>query len=422
MKRDDMNNHKTLEVTVVGGGMIVTDLILPSIYHLQRTGVVGTIHICDRSTAPLKALKENAELKKAFPGQDFIAHPSLSEPADKVFPDQFEKVLSSASPRQAVIVAVPDQMHYQMVKTALLADQHVLCVKPLVLSYAQSAELEKLAMERGLYVGVEYHKRFDRRALVAKSMYAEGRFGTFVMGEAKLIEPYYYRSSNFQNWFVCDKTDPFVYVGCHYVDLVYFITGLKPVAVSVSGVKGKFPNGNEGYLWANGRIRYENGALMSISAGLGYPNDGAGSNDQALMMYCEGNGKSGMIQHDDQDRGVRHSYAEGTGCGGSVYNYVSPDFFRLVPWEGPGLKPVGYGVDSIAANVETMVRMERDNLSLEQRREVIRTVSDAGLLATPANSSINELVVEAARLSILADGDWVHIVYGNQPHVEARRK
>ena len=402
--------------------MIVTDLILPSIYHLQRTGVIGTLHVCDRSTAPLKALKENAELKKAFPGLDFVAHPSLSEPADQVFPDQFAKVLKASLPRQVVIVAVPDQMHYQMVKAALLADQHVLCVKPLVLSYAQSVELEKLAMERGLYVGVEYHKRFDRRSLVAKSMYAEGRFGTFVMGEAKLIEPYYYRNSNFQNWFVCDKTDPFVYVGCHYVDLVYFITGLKPVAVSVSGVKGKFPNGNEGYLWANGRIRYENGALMSISAGLGYPNDGAGSNDQALMMYCEGNGKSGMIQHDDQDRGVRHSYAEGAGCGGSVYNYVSPDFFRLVPWEGPGLKPVGYGVDSIVANVETMVRMERNNLSLEQRREVIRAVNAAGLLATPANSSINELVVEAARLSIQTDGEWVNIVYGNQPHVEARRK
>ena len=417
-----MNDQKTLDVTIVGGGMIVTDLILPSVYHLQRTGVVGTIHVCDRSTAPLNALKTNAELKKAFPGQDFVAHPPLSEPADRVFPNQFSDVLAASCPRQAVIVAVPDQLHYQVVKAALLADQHVLCVKPLVLSYAHSEELEKLAMERGLYVGVEYHKRFDRRSLVARTLYAEGRFGTFVMGEAKLIEPYYYRDSNFQNWFVCDKTDPFVYVGCHYVDLVYFITGLKPVAVSVSGVKGKFPNGNEGYLWANGRVRYENGALMSISAGLGYPNDAAGSNDQALLMYCEGDGKSGMIQHDDQDRGVRHSYAVGAGCGGSVYNYVSPDFFRLVQWEGKGLKPVGYGVDSIVANVETMLRLERETETVEQRRALIREVNEAGILATPANSSINELVVEAARLSIVADGDWVNIVYGDQPHVEARKR
>lgn len=417
-----MSGQHTLDVTIAGGGMIVTDLILPSVYHLQRTGRAGTIHICDRSPAPLRALKESAELQKAFPGQGFVAHPPLSEPADMVFPGQFEEVLRAARPRQAVIVAVPDHLHYQLVRAALLAEQHVLCVKPLVLTYAQSAELEALAMERGLHVGVEYHKRFDRRALVAKTMYAEGRFGSFVMGEAKLIEPYYYRHSNFQNWFTCDRTDPFVYVGCHYVDLVYFITGLKPVAVSVSGVKGTFPNGNEGYLWANGRVRYENGALMSISAGLGYPDAGAGSNDQALVMYCEGDGTSGLIQHDDQDRGVRHSYAVGAGCGGSVYNYVSPDFFRMVQWEGKGLKPVGYGVDSIVANVEAMLRLEREAETVEQRRAMIREVNEAGILATPANSFINELVVEAARLSIVADGDWVTIAYGNQPHVEARKR
>jgi D-galacturonate reductase len=423
-----MSNKTTLDVTIIGGGMIVTDLILPTVYHLQRTGVVGAINLCDRSNAPIRVLKQNSDIRKAFPGQDFTAHPPLTEPGDKVFADLYLKVLAAARPRQVAIIAVPDQLHYQMVKAALSCDQHVLCVKPLVLNYAHAKELEELALSKGLFIGIEYHKRFDRRALVAKSMYAEGRFGEFVMGEAKLIEPYYYRDSNFQNWFLCDKTDPFVYVGCHYVDLTYFITGLKPVSVSVSGVKGKFPNGNTGYLWANGRIRYENGAIMSISAGLGYPNDGAGSNDQAMLLYCEGKGCSGMIQHDDQDRGVRHSYVEGTGCGGTRYNYVSPDFFRLVIWEGQGLKPVGYGPDSISANVETMVRMERETAALDpaaalaQRREMIRKVDEAGMLATPANSYINELVVEAARLSIVADGDWVDIVYGKQPHVEARKR
>jgi translation elongation factor EF-1beta len=161
---------------------------------------------------------------------------------------------------------------------------------------------------------------------------------------------------------------------------------------------------------------------MTISAGLGYPNDAAGSNDQALVMYCEGDGKSGMIQHNDNDRGVRHSYAVGEGCGGSVYNYVSPDFFRLVQWEGKGLKPVGYGVDSVVANIETMLRMERETETVEQRRAMIQEVNAAGILATPANSSINELVVEAARMSITADGDWITIEYGNQPHVEARKR
>jgi hypothetical protein len=248
------------------------------------------------------------------------------------------------------------------------------------------------------------------------------------MGEAKMIEPYYYRGSNFQNWFIADKTDPFVYVGCHYVDLVYFITALKPVEVSVSGVKGKFPNGNEGYLWANGRVRFENGALLSVTNGFGYPDEGAGSNEQCLTMFCEGKGKCGMIIHDDQFRGVIHSYLDGIGSAGSVYNYINPDFYQLVPWEGAGFKPVGYGFDSVAAIINTICRMENEAVPLNEqkgltrRRDFIKAVDRKGLIATPANSYINELVIEAARLSILNEGEMVQINYGNPPRVKLRRK
>lgn len=422
-----MSDRVKLDVMIVGGGMVTNDLILPSVYHLQRLGVVGKIQVCALNSAPLRALKESRELNEAFPGQDFEACPPLSEPPDRMFPSLFKEKLVALAPRQAVIVAVPDQFHYEVVKAAIMQGQHVLCVKPLVLSYEQSAEIEKLAEAWGVFVGVEYHKRFDSRSLMAKRQYALGHFGEFKMGEAKLYEPYYYRHSNFQNWFTCDKTDPFVYVGCHYVDLVYFITGLKPIAVSVSGVKGRFPNGNEGYLWANGRIRYENGALLTVSDGLGYPDAAAGSNDQGLLMYCEGKDRTGMIQHNDQDRGVRHSYLEEIGCAGSRYNYVSPDFYRLVPWEGVGYKPVGYGYASVAASLETMSRIENATMNLSgdsallKRRELISEVDKAGLLATPANSYVNELVVEAARMSILTDGDWVNIVYGDQPHIEKRK-
>lgn len=37
---------KPVDTTIVGGGMITFDLLLPSIYHLQRTGVIGRIDIC----------------------------------------------------------------------------------------------------------------------------------------------------------------------------------------------------------------------------------------------------------------------------------------------------------------------------------------------------------------------------------------
>ena len=416
-----------LDTLIIGGGMITNDLLLPSVYQLRRAGRAGKITICALNSAPLRALQESKELQEAFPGQTFDAMPALTEAPDKMFPALFNDALTKLAPRQSGIVAVPDQFHYDMVKAALLHDQHVLCVKPLVLNYAQAAEIEKLAYERGLYVGIEYHKRFDRRSLMAKRQYAAGNFGEFKLGEAKLIEPYYYRHSNFQNWFTCDKTDPFVYVGCHYVDLVYFITGLKPVALSVSGVKGRFPNGKEGYLWANARIRYENGALLTVSDGLGYPDAAAGSNDQGLLLYCEGKDASGMIQHNDQDRGTHYCYLDNIGCAGSKYNYVSPDFYRLVPREGgEGAQVVGYGFDSVAANIDAMNRIENETAGLaaeparKRRRELIEAIDKQGILATPANSFINELVVEAARLSIQKDGDWAEITYGKTPGVKMR--
>ncbi|UCF96029.1 MAG: Gfo/Idh/MocA family oxidoreductase [Spirochaetaceae bacterium] len=412
------------DVTIVGGGMITNDLILPSIYHLQRTDLVGKIGICALNTPPLKALKENREIREAFPGQDFRAHPDLKESADMNFPELYKEVIASMPPRQAVVVAMPDPLHYEVVRVALKADQHVLCVKPLVLKYDHAEEIREEAFRRGLFVGVEYHKRFDRRSLLARRHYRLGHFGEFMMGEAKMIEPYYYRFSNFQNWFTCENTDPFVYVGCHYVDLVYFITGLKPAEVSVVGVKGQFPNGREGYMWAHGRVRFENGAILSVSDGLGYPDQGAGSNEQCLEMFCEGKGKNGLIKHNDQFRGVSHSYLEGRGPGGTAFNYVNPDFYRLVPWHGDGYMPVGYGYDSIAAILGTIRRIEAETTglgekeSLKRRQQLIREADEKGLIATPANSSINELVVEAARLSILADGKAVKILYGEHPRVQ----
>lgn len=421
-----MSEGKQFDVAIVGGGMITNDLLLPSVYHLQRLGTVGAISICALNTPPLKALKENPQFAEAFPGQGFTPHPTLDEPATKNFPDLYKDVIAGMPPHNAVVVAMPDQLHYPVVMEALQNDQHVLCVKPLVLRYAQAVEVEELAREKGLFVGVEYHKRFDRRALLARRHYEQGHFGAFVMGEAKLIEPYLYRHSNFQNWFTCENTDPFVYIGCHYVDLTYFITGLRPAGVSVYGVKGTFPNGNVGYMWSQGRVVFENGAVLSVINGLGYPDDGAGPNEQGLVIYCEGEGKTGLFEHDDQFRGVSHSYLDAIGTGGTVFNYINPDFYQLSPWEGEGYKPMGYGYDSVAANLGAIgrIRTETEGLSekeaLAKRREIIAEIDAKRLIATPANSSINELVTEAARMSILNEGDFVRIVYDDSPHIEPK--
>ncbi len=404
------------DVCIVGGGMITEVQILPTIYHLQRLGRVGDIHICALNSAPLKKLVESESLKKAFPGSSFTAHPSLDTDPEKMFPDISEKVIASLPQQSIVIVAVPDQVHYSIMQFAMKHNHHVICVKPLVQQHRQAVEIEKEAYQKGLVIGVEYHKRLDDRALMARQLYNNGKFGEFKVGHAEMNEPYYYRYSNFQNWFTCENSDMFTYVGCHYVDQVHFITGLMPTAVSVYGIKDKFPNGKEGYLFTDGRVFWENGACLHLTDVMGYPDDAPGGNYQGLRMYCSGADKCGMLFHDDQYRGVEHSYiSKGNDPGDTYYAEPSPDYFKYVYLGGEGLTPVGYGYRSIKLIFDNIQKVL--GKQLKQRQQLIEQFDREGVMATPKNSSYNELVVEAARLSINNGGKTVNINYGENPNV-----
>ena len=48
---------------------------------------------------------------------------------------------------------------------------------------------------------------------------------------------------------------------------------------------------------------------------------------------------------------------------------------------------------------------------LAERRRLLKEIDAAGIMATPANSSYNELVIEAARESILGGGKTVALRY-----------
>ena len=398
-----------MKVTMIGGGMIAHDQILPSLYQLQRKGVVESIEICDRRASALDALATAPKLTTAFPGQKFRPR---TEP--------YAEVIAQLPPGQLVVVCVPDHLHYEAVMTALSGGQNVLCVKPLVLTAAQSEEIENEARKRALMVAVEYHKRFDDRSHMARQRYRAGSFGEFRLGTACLLEKWYYRNSNFQNWFTAEATDAFTYIGCHYVDLVHFITGLLPTSISVYGLKDKFPNGLEGYLWTDARVIWSNGACLNVQNALGFPDDAPGSNTQGLTMYCASSEKQtgAWINHDDRFRGVSYSLIERpAGDGATQYSEPSPDYFQYVDHGGPGLVPVGYGYRSVEYIVDRAIELESGKRTPDERRALLEEWDRRGIMATPANSRFNELVVEAARLSITHGGALAHIDYSPKPGV-----
>ena len=403
------------QILIVGGGMITHDQLLPAAYHLQRQGRLGEISVCSQRPRTVRALAASPTLTEAFPGQSFRAYPEGGDP-DEAQPELFREVIGRMKPGGIVVVAVPDQLHFEVILAALRHGQHVCAVKPLVLRYEEALEIQREAYERGLLVGVEYHKRFDDRNLLARRKYRAGLFGEFKLGSAWLLEKAYYRRSNFQNWFTTENSDAFTYIGCHYVDLVHFITGLQPAGVSVYGISDRFPNGKTGYLWTDARVIWSNGACLSVQNALGFPDNAPGANAQGLVLYCQGTDDGALISHSDQLRGVRYSYAEpDANPVSTAYAEPNPDYFQYLDLGGPGLTPVGYGFRSVEYIVQRCIQVESEGPNLASRQRLLREFDSAGLMATPGNSSYNELVIEAARESILAGGRMVEIAPSVDP-------
>lgn len=390
---------------VIGGGMITHDQLLPALYHRQRQGRLGPISICAQHQKTVTALANAPAILHAFPGQSFDAYPKT----EGAQPLLYKELLKTLPPYSTVLVALPDQVHFEAVMAALEANQHVLCVKPLVLTAKEAETIAQAAQARGLLVAVEYHKRFDDRAHKARSLYRDGRLGDFKLGTARLMEKWYYRESNFQNWCTTEHTDTFTYIGCHYVDLVHFITGLLPIAVSNYGIIDTYPNGREGYLWCDTRVRWSNGAVLNVQTSLCYPNEAAGPNTQGMTLYCSGP-SGAMLDHSDQYRGLSYSLTtKSPASGATFYTEPSPDYFQYNDLGGPGLVPVGYGVRSVDYILDTIDSLQ--NLDLKARQAALQAIDAKGILATPSNSRYNELVVEAGRLSILNGGREATIDY-----------
>ena len=377
--------------------MITHDQILPALFHMQRSGVVGEITVCASRPDTVRALAAAESLLTAFPGQTFRGLPE----GGRQQPELYRATIQAMPPRQIVVAAVPDQLHFDVIMTALDHNQHVCAVKPLVLRHSQAVEIEKLARSKNLVVGVEYHKRFDDRSLMARRKYRAGLFGEFRLGTACLMEKWYYRHSNFQNWCTTENSDAFTYIGCHYVDLVHFITGLLPTRVSVYGIVDRYPNGKEGYLYTDARVIWNNGACLNVQNSLSFPDATPGTNTQGITLYCQGPDNGALLSHSDQYRGLKYSYSDG------VYAEPSPHYFQYVDLGGEGLTPVGYGYRSVEYIVKKCIEVE--SADPDTRPAMLRRIDEDGIMATPANSSYNERVIEAGRQSILGGGREVEI-------------
>ena len=78
---------------------------------------------------------------------------------------------------EAIVVSTANDTHYPMTMKALQSGLHVLCEKPLALTYAQAQEMADLAEEKGLKHMVPFTYSFMPTARYLKELIESGYIG-----------------------------------------------------------------------------------------------------------------------------------------------------------------------------------------------------------------------------------------------------
>jgi predicted dehydrogenase len=77
----------------------------------------------------------------------------------------------------AVIICLPNDMHYRACKVAILAGKHVCCEKPLAFTVAEAEELVDLARQHRRTLLTSLHRRYNANVLSAKATVGSRKVG-----------------------------------------------------------------------------------------------------------------------------------------------------------------------------------------------------------------------------------------------------
>lgn len=391
------SNGPKLNILLIGGGMISEEVVLPTVFQEQREGRVGDVLIASRRAKTIKKLQE------VFPNKQFTGYPDpANTPLEESHPDSFQEALDNLKKPGAVIVATPDHLHTPMIMAALDAGFDVVVEKPLCLKVDEAWQIQEKAQAKGAYVYTDYHKRHDRAVRALRYRYRQGLMGEMLHGHAWIEEKREMALDVFRLW--AHMSSPFEYVGVHYVDVYYFVTGLKPKRLVAFGQKKLLPkHGMDAFDAVQATIEWEDNSVLWVQTSWVNSEHNSALTNQGLMVL----GTEGEYWADHKNRNLHFV----TQAGG--YETYNPNFFKPYDsWDYPEeVDWVGYGYDSIVQGLNDIRHLYaateglRDQEALKHRRDIIATLAETRPL--PDQAIIGTAVNEAVRLSIANGSQWV---------------
>lgn len=379
-----------MNVLIIGGGMITREVLIPAVTNFFRNTGKGNFSIASRRSITIK------EIETEFPGLRFDGYPSPANHApDRPVPDAYKEALDRLKPPAAVIVATPDHFHTEPVLEAMGRGFDCIVQKPLCLTVADAEMILKKSRERGIYVYTDYHKRHDKAIRAVKYRYSTGEMGEALASTAYIEERREMPLKNFAAW--CEKSSSFEYIGCHYVDAYYFITGLKPVSVTAFGQKKLLPSlGKDAYDAVEAIIEWENGSVQYVQTSWVLPDGNPNLTNQGFQITCT----QGEFRSDNADRNSNFcTQSKG-------YDRFNPYFYK--PFNDPDVpqKTVweGYGIDSVLQPLNDIYLINAAVMglspakALQKRKKMLKTLDAVRPL--PGTAIIGTAVIEAVRKSL----------------------
>lgn len=381
-----------VDVLIIGGGMICEDMVLPTVFQERRRGTVGKVQVVSLNAGIIK------RLRGIFPDEEFEGVPDPGEHAlDEAMPEEYKRLIAELGDHGVVYVTTPDNMHTAMILEALEAGHGVVSMKPLCLKVEEAYQIIEAAEKRDGYVFTEYHKRRDRAVRALRYRYRRGELGEALYGHAWIEEPKYIPLDSFKAW--AHKSSPFEYIGTHYADMYYYVTGLMPKRVVAFGQKSFLPTkGSQAYDAVQVVVEWENDSAFWIQTSWVCADNNAQMTQQGMMLQCTG----GEYKADHADRNCYFVTDDGG------FEHYNPNFMKPYDSWVPGEETdwTGYGYESCSQGLfdiryllqETEGMSEKD--ARKRRREIIATWEENGCRALPRQALIGVAINEAARLSV----------------------
>jgi predicted dehydrogenase len=193
-----------------------------------RLGILGTADIAKSAVIP--ALEKSKKiLVKAIASRDREnARQVAKEFSVHTYYGSYREMLDS-SEIDAVYVPLPNSLHLEWTKKALLAGKHVMCEKPLALTGEEVIQMIRLSREKKLLLMEAFMYRFHPRHEEVFRLVREG-----MIGEVRSIESAFsYVLDNPSSYLMSRELGggALYDVGCYSVNVSRMLVGREPVEV-----------------------------------------------------------------------------------------------------------------------------------------------------------------------------------------------